>query len=85
MYSLLDYVLMSSIQRVTGQKPLDKKPPGQNPPTISKPPRVIEEIIAKYAADAILGSTNPKKIPARRVRTYNQRGANAPSRVFDLL
>ena len=38
---------------VTGQKPPDKKPP-----------RIIEEIIAKYAVEANLfrlGSTNPKK------------------------
>ena len=38
---------------VTGQKLRD-----------NKPPRIFEEIIAKYAADAILfrlGSTNPKK------------------------
>ena len=47
----------------------DKKPPGQNPPD-NKPPRIIEEIIVKYAVDANLfqlGSTNPKKkYPAPR-------------------
>ena len=31
----------------------DKKPPGQKPHNI-KPPRIIEEIIAKYAVDANL-------------------------------
>jgi len=39
------------------------KAPGQNPPD-NKLPRTIEEIIAKYAADANLfrlGPTNPKK------------------------
>ena len=44
----------------------DKKPPVQKPPD-NNPPRIIEEIIAKYAVDANLfrlGSTNPKKNPA---------------------
>ena len=46
----------------------DKKPPGQKPPeqkpSDNKTPRIIEEIIAKYAVDASLfrlGSTNPEK------------------------
>ena len=41
----------------------DLKPPGQQP-SDDKHPRIIEEIIAKYAVDANLfrlGSTNPKK------------------------
>ena len=41
----------------------DKKPLGQKHPE-NKPPRIIEEIIAKYAVDANLfrlGSTKPKK------------------------
>ena len=43
---------------VTGQKPPMTKAPE------NKSPRIIEEIIAKYAVDANLfqlGSTNPKK------------------------
>ena len=38
---------------------------GQNPPD-NKSPRIIEEIIVKYAIDVNLfrlGSTNPKKYP----------------------
>ena len=41
----------------------EKNHPGQKP-SDNKPPRVIEEIIARYAVDANLfrlGSTNPKK------------------------
>ena len=46
------------LQPVTGQKPPIKIPLDKNPP------RIIEEIIAKYAVDANLfrlGSTNPKE------------------------
>ena len=52
---------------VSGQNPRQKtsgqKPPGQKAPD-NKPPRIIEEIISKYAVDANLfrlGSPNPKK------------------------
>ena len=41
----------------------DKKPPGQKAPD-NKPPRIIEEIIARYAVDTNLfwlGTTNSKK------------------------
>ena len=49
----------------------DKHPPGQKPPgqksPDNKPPRIIEEIIVKYAFDANLfrlWSSDPKKNPA---------------------
>ena len=37
---------------ITSQKPPGQKPPGQKHPE-NKLPRIIEEIIAKYAVDAI--------------------------------
>ena len=49
----MDVTNFSILKWVTGQKPLD-----------NKPPRIIEEVIPKYAVDAYLfrlGSTNAKE------------------------